>query len=138
HIELEERRAMTNSTPATRAVGRVAAKGTIVLGFIVALEIIVMISPFAAFFYAVFNPFLLALAGTPVTRWLTAFFLPHMIVPPDVVLATIRVLGSILFVAGLLGFLIGAVQVYAGKLWRSGIAGKGLYAVIRHPQYLSL
>jgi protein-S-isoprenylcysteine O-methyltransferase Ste14 len=118
----------------SRAVGI----GTIVLSFVVALEIVIMISPFALFFYSVFNPVLLALGATPATRWLTAFFLPHMVVPPDALLATLRVLGSVLFVAGLLSFLVCAAQVYGGKLVKRGVAERGLYAIVRHPQYLSL
>ncbi len=118
----------------SRAVGI----GTIVLSFVVALEIVIMISPFALFFYSVFNPVLLALGATPATRWLTAFFLPHMVVPPDALLATLRVLGSIFFVAGLVSFLVCAAQVYGGKLGKRGVAERGLYAIVRHPQYLSL
>ena len=118
--------------------GRLAARGTIVLAFIVAFEILIMISPFALFFYAVLNPVLLALGSTPLTRWLTAFFLPHMVVPPTGVLVAIRVLGSVCFLVGLLGFLVCAIQVYAGKLRKSGVASRGLYAIVRHPQYLSL
>jgi protein-S-isoprenylcysteine O-methyltransferase Ste14 len=120
------------------AAGRVAARGAIVLSFVVALEIVIMISPFALFFYAVFNPILLALDHFAATRWLTAFFLPHMVVSPDPALRVIRVLGSVAFVAGAAVFLACAVQVYAGKLLRTGPATRGLYAVIRHPQYLAL
>ena len=117
---------------------RLAARGAIVLSFIVALEIVIMISPFALFFYAVFNPVLLALDRFPATRWLTAFFLPHMVISPDPVLSAIRVLGSVAFIVGAAAFLACAVQVYAGKLLRTGPATRGLYAVIRHPQYLAL
>jgi len=128
----------TRNTSPGAAVGQLAAKSTIVLTFVVALEVLIMISPFALFFYAVFNPVLLVLGSTSWTRWLTAFFLPHMIVPPDSVLAFIRVLGSVFFVLGLLGFFVCALQVYAGKMLKTGVAHKGLYAVVRHPQYLSL
>ena len=117
---------------------RLAARGAIVLSFIVALEIVIMISPFALFFYAVFNPVLLALDRSPATRWLTAFFLPHMVISPDPALSAIRVLGSVAFVVGAAVFLVCAVQVYAGKLLRTGPATRGLYAVIRHPQYVGL
>ena len=117
---------------------RLAARGAIVLSFIVALEIVIMISPFALFFYAVFNPVLLALDRIPATRWLTAFFLPHMVISPDPVLSAIRVLGSVAFIVGAAAFLACAIQVYAGKLLRTGPATRGLYAVIRHPQYLAL
>ncbi len=103
-----------------------------------AFEIAIMISPFAFFFYAVFNPFLLALNQSSMTRWLTAFFLPHMVIPPNEVLTVIRILGSVLFVVGMLIFLVCAAQVYLGKLLKRGVATKGLYTMIRHPQYLGL
>ncbi len=117
---------------------RLAARSVIFLSFIVALEIAIMISPFAFLFYAVFNPFLLALNQWSLTRWLTAFFLPHMVVPPNEVLTAIRISGSVLFVIGMLIFLVCALQVYLGKLLRRGVATRGLYTVIRHPQYLGL
>ena len=97
-----------------------------------------MISPFAFFFYAAFNPFLLALNQSSMTRWLTAFFLPHMVVPPNEALAIVRILGSVFFVAGTLIFLVCAAQVYIGKLLKKGVATKGFYTFIRHPQYLGL
>jgi protein-S-isoprenylcysteine O-methyltransferase Ste14 len=124
--------------PTGRAGGRVAARSAIALSFVVAFEIAIMISPFAFFFYAVFNPILLALDRSPLTRWLTAFFLPHMIVPPDAALTALRVLGSVAFVAGAVVFLACAAQVYVGKALRSGPATGGLYAVVRHPQYVGL
>jgi protein-S-isoprenylcysteine O-methyltransferase Ste14 len=104
----------------------------------VGLEIVIMISPFAFFFYAAFNPFLLALNQSSMTRWLTAFFLPHMVIPPNEALTVVRILGSVFFVAGVLIFLVCAVQVYAGKLLKRGVAIKGFYTIIRHPQYLGL
>ena len=115
-----------------------AARSVVVIYFIVALEIVIMISPFAFFFYAAFNPFLLALNQSSVTRWLTAFFLPHMVVPPNEALTVIRILGSVFFVAGMMIFLVCAGQVYIGKLLKKGVATKGLYTIIRHPQYLGL
>jgi len=97
-----------------------------------------MISPAAGFFYAAFNPFLLSLAQSPMTRWLTAFYLPHMVSPPDVFLKIIRVAGSVPFVVGGAVFLICAGQVYYHKFARKGVALGGLYSRIRHPQYLGL
>jgi len=117
---------------------RATAGSVILLSFIVAFEIVIMISPFALFFYSVFNPFLLALNQSSLTRWLTAFFLPHMIVPPNEILRTIRILGSVFFVAGMAVFVICAAQVYFGKLLKKGTATGGLYRFIRHPQYLGL
>ena len=130
---------MTQSkSPDNRKGSRAVATSAIFLSFMVALEIVIMISPFAFFFYAVFNPFLLALNQSPMTRWLTAFFLPHMIVPPNEALKVIRILGSVFFVGGTLLFFVCAIQVYAGKLLKKGVATGGLYRIIRHPQYLGL
>jgi protein-S-isoprenylcysteine O-methyltransferase Ste14 len=129
---------MTAGNPEAGTGRRIAARGAILLSFIVAFEIVIMISPFALFFYSVFNPILLTLDRWSATRWLTAFFLPHMIAPPDAFLMAIRLLGSVLFVVGLAAFLICAIQVYAGKALKSGPASRGLYAVIRHPQYVAL
>jgi len=112
--------------------------GVILLYFVIALEVLIMISPFAAFFYAVFDPVLLFLARSSATRWLAAFFLPHMVLPPGLFLKAIRVAGSVLFVAGTIVFLACAGQVYAHKLFRRGPASGGLYRWIRHPQYLAL
>jgi len=117
---------------------RFAANSAIVLSFIVALEFVMMISPFAMVFYAALNPFLLALNQSAATRWLTAFFLPHMVVPPDAFLKALRVSGSVAFLGGTFVFLVCATQVYAGKLIRPGVARGGLYRLIRHPQYVGL
>ena len=116
----------------------IAARGGILVFFIMAFEVMIMISPFAFFFYSVFNPLLHWLDRYSATAWLTTFFLPHMILPPTFLLKAIRVLGSILFVLGAVTFAACALQVYLGKIFRRGIAGRGLYRVIRHPQYLAL
>ncbi len=110
----------------------------IVLYFVICLEILIMISPFAGFFYSVFNPFLLEIAKYPATRWLSCFFLPHMVIPPDDFLKFIRIMGSVLFVGGIVVFLACALQVYTNKFFRKGAVSKGLYSFIRHPQYLGL
>ncbi len=110
----------------------------IVLYFVIGLEILIMISPFAGFFYAAINPFLLGAAKYPATRWLSAFYLPHMVIPPDGPLAVIRVLGSVLFVGGLGTFLFCAGQIYSAKFRKKGAVTRGLYRWVRHPQYLAL
>jgi protein-S-isoprenylcysteine O-methyltransferase Ste14 len=112
--------------------------GIVLVYFLIALEVLIMISPFAAFFYAAMNPVLLFLARWPATRWLASFFLPHMVLPPGLFLKVVRVAGSALFVGGLLVFLVCAAQVYFHKLARRGPALAGLYRWIRHPQYLAL
>jgi protein-S-isoprenylcysteine O-methyltransferase Ste14 len=115
-----------------------AGASSIVFFFIMAFEVLIMISPFAFFFYSVFNPIFAWLDKYAATSWLTSFFLPHMILPPTLPLKVIRVLGSAFFVIGAVSFVICAVQVYGGKIFKWGVASKGLYKYIRHPQYFSL
>lgn len=119
------------------AKGLAAQGGTLVF-FIMAFEVMIMISPFAFFFYSVFNPIFHGLDAYPMTRWLTHFFLPHMILPPTVPLKIIRIAGSVLFVVGSITFIACALQVYLGKIFKRGIATRGLYRFVRHPQYTSL
>jgi len=117
---------------------KIALSSAIALYFVVCFEILIMISPFAGFFYSAFNPLLLGLAKYRATRWLSAFFFTHMVVPPNDFLKLVRILGSVFFSLGLLLFLACAFQVYAGKFLRRGPATRGLYALIRHPQYVAL
>ena len=113
-------------------------RGSIIVYFIIAFEVLIMISPFAGFFYSVFNPVLLKVSAQPSTRWLSAFYLPHMVLPQDWLLQLVRVMGSVLFVGGLVVFMVSAGQIYAAKFRRTGAVLGGLYSVIRHPQYLAL
>jgi protein-S-isoprenylcysteine O-methyltransferase Ste14 len=115
-----------------------AATSSVVFFFIMAFEVLIMISPFAFFFYSVFNPVFAWLNKYAATSWLTAFFLPHMILPPTPLLKIIRILGSVFFITGLVTFIVCALQVYAGKIFKWGVADKGLYKYIRHPQYFAL
>ncbi len=117
---------------------KLAAFGAIGVFFIMAFEVMIMISPFAFFFYSVFNPIFHFLSQYTLTKWTTNFFLPHMILPPTVFLGSLRILGSILFLAGLAAFTVCALQVYLGKIFKWGVASRGLYRHIRHPQYLAL
>lgn len=110
----------------------------VVIYFLIAFEILIMISPFAGFFYAAFSPVLLTIARHRATHWMSSFFFTHMLVPPDDFLKFIRIMGSVLFVLGLAAFLICAIQVYASKLLKKGPVIRGIYSYVRHPQYLSL
>ena len=113
-------------------------RSALVLYFVIAFEVLIMISPFAGFFYSVFNPVLLKLAGNSATRWLSAFYLPHMVLPQDWFLQFVRVMGSVLFITGMAVFFVCAAQIYTAKFTKKGAVLKGLYSYIRHPQYLGL
>ena len=104
----------------------------------IALEVVVMVTPFTVYFYSIYAPVLNWLESNPLTAWLTAFFLPHISYTGDPILTALAYLGPILFGLGLVIFFVCAYQVYSAKLLRRGVVSGGLYAWIRHPQYLGL
>src|SRR3972149_6738723 len=124
---------MRSSTP----FGRLGAR--VVLG-IAAADVLIMISPFAAFFYASlrFEPVLGFLSTSPLTAWLDGFFLNHAVGTRSRLLEWHRNAGLGLIVLGLVGFVLSAVQVYGNKLRKLGVATGFLYRFARHPQYLCL
>lgn len=106
---------------------------------LIMLEVLIMISPFAAYFYSFYGPLLQSLDRSPWTAWTGSFFLPHSVYTSSSVLEFFRWgLGPFLFVTGMLGFFIFAVQLYSAKLRRQGVVKNLVYSYIRHPQYLSL
>ena len=105
-------------------------------GALILLEMFIMISPFILYYYGVYGPVMSLLHVSRWTAWLTAFFLPHLVsFPPMPDLVT---LGFLIFVVGVLAFLVNAGQLYYVKLRKKSVAVRGLYAWIRHPQYLCL
>ena len=72
-----------------------------------------MASPFAIYFYGVYGPGLDWLQGSSVTSWTIQFFLPHLVeASKSTVIAVFETSGMILFFAGILGFAVGAFQIY--------------------------
>lgn len=104
----------------------------------VTIEIIMMASPFAAYYYVAYGPVLKFLDSHYLTKWLGAFFLPHMIFPPNPIFSFIRGLCVLLFYGGFLIFFSAAVPLYYRKFRRKGLVTGGLYNYVRHPQYLGL
>lgn len=105
---------------------------------IIVLEFLYMISPLALYFYSAYGPALNLLHRSPSTAWLTAFFLPHFSQTSSLPLNKLHAVGENVALAGLLIFGIGAVQIYWAKIRRKNAVMGGLYACIRHPQYLGL
>ena len=118
--------------------GRLVPGAAFVFYLLIALEAVIMITPFTVYFYALYAPVLTRLEGTPWTAWLTAFFLPHITYTGDTILTALAWLGPVLLTLGLGTFLVCAGQVYSAKLLRRGVVSGGLYRRIRHPQYLGL
>lgn len=107
--------------------------------FLIAFEFIYMASPFALYFYSVYKPSLNFINDYSTLAWLSHTFLPHFVAhTSSPILKSINVLGVILTLVGLTGFLIGAIQVYYAKLVQKKAVTGGIYIFIRHPQYLSL
>ena len=97
--------------------------------FFITLEMLFMVTPFALYYYSAYAPLLSAPSSLPATAWLPAFFLPHLsreIVPS---------VGGVIFLVGLVGFVLSASQVYYAKFRRRGVVKSGFYALVRHPQY---
>jgi len=114
-------------------------KGSVTLFYLlIGLEIVIMISPFAGYFYAGYGPLLDLLYGFKATSWLTGFFLPHAVIAKNDLLNFLNALGRSLFSFGLIAFFIGAVQIYSAKIRRKGVVSSILYRWVRHPQYLFL
>jgi protein-S-isoprenylcysteine O-methyltransferase Ste14 len=89
--------------------GKVVRTSVVIFYLLIGLEIIIMISPFAAYFYAGYGPLLNTLYAFPATAWLTGFFLPHAVVSES-----------------------------SAKFRRKGVVTGIVYRRIRHPQYLFL
>jgi len=98
----------------------------------ITLEMLFMVTPFALYYYSVYNPVLAGSLNSPTTAWLAAFFLPHLSTEflPSV--------GGLIFLLGLVGFILSAFQLYYAKFRQQGVVHSAFYKHIRHPQYLFL
>ena len=106
---------------------------------LVMFEVVIMVSPFAFYFYAAYGPTLKWLNHSDATAWLTGFLLPHAVFTTSPFLEFLRWdLGRYAFGLGLLAFIILATQIYGSKLFSRRMVNSGVYRYIRHPQYLSL
>jgi protein-S-isoprenylcysteine O-methyltransferase Ste14 len=100
--------------------------------FLITLEMIFMVTPFALYYYSAYAPFLSATSAIPALAWLPGFFLPHLSI--DIVPS----IGGLILLVGLIGFLVGTSQIYYAKLRKRGVVRNGFYKRVRHPQYLFL
>lgn len=107
--------------------------------FLITFEFFYMASPFAIYFYAVYQPGIKLMEYLPGGAWLMSFFLPHLVLETTSRLINLHnYLGAGLASVGLLGFIAAAVQIYYAKIKRKGEITGFLYRRIRHPQYLCL
>ncbi|MEW6428445.1 MAG: hypothetical protein AB1568_10460 [Thermodesulfobacteriota bacterium] len=121
----------------TRKENRWLLAAPSLLYLLITLEIVIMISPFALYFYSVYGPVLDFFHSSPLLAWSTEFFLPHMVFPDDGLILALSYL-QLLLPIGLLLFLSAAVPLYWGRFTGKGVVQGSFYAKIRHPQYLFL
>ncbi|HET7841617.1 MAG TPA: hypothetical protein VFM21_08425 [Terriglobia bacterium] len=106
---------------------------------LVMIEVVIMISPFAFYWYSLYAPTLQGLHRWPATAWMEAFFLPHSVITTSPGLEFLRWgIGPWALSLGLIGFLVCAAQIYGAKLLKRGVVHSWTYSRIRHPQYLCL
>ena len=106
---------------------------------LVMFEVVIMISPFAFYFYAAYGPTLRWLNHSRVTAWSTGFLLPHAVFTTSPLLEFLRWdLGRYAFGLGLVAFFALAVQIYGSHLFGRRVVTSGVYRYVRHPQYLCL
>jgi protein-S-isoprenylcysteine O-methyltransferase Ste14 len=110
-----------------------------VLYGLVMIEVIIMISPFAFYWYSLYAPTLQGLHRWRATAWLESFFLPHSTISSSSMLEFLRwQIGVYAFSLGILAFILCAGQVYGAKLLGKGVVHSWVYSRVRHPQYLAL
>ncbi|KAB2832745.1 MAG: hypothetical protein F9K51_04595, partial [Candidatus Dadabacteria bacterium] len=117
---------------------RLLLQGSCLVYLLTGLEIFIMISPFAAYFYSLYSPLMNMLHATPWTDWSTEFFLPHFVFPDSLFLKLVGTIQVLSLCAGVVLFLSAAVPLYLSKFIRRGVVKGGLYRHVRHPQYLGL
>lgn len=105
---------------------------------LIVLEILFMVSPFAAYYYSIYATPLNALQNSPHTAWLTMYLLPHFSYTDSWLANGLILLSWPLILLGIVLFVVGFCQIYWSKFTGKGAVEKGLYRHIRHPQYVAL
>jgi protein-S-isoprenylcysteine O-methyltransferase Ste14 len=117
---------------------RFILRSTFIVYLLIGLEILIMISPFAAFFYSLYSPILNMMQSSRFTRWLAEFFLPHFVFLDDFLIQSIGAVQIAAFLGGMCLFIYAAAPLYYSRFRRRGVFTAGIYEKVRHPQYLGL
>ncbi len=105
---------------------------------LIVLEILFMVSPFAAYYYSIYATPLNALQASPQTAWLTMYLLPHFTYSDSWLANGLILISWPLILLGIVLFVVGFIQIYWSKFTGKGAVETGLYRIIRHPQYVAL
>lgn len=109
-----------------------------VLYTLIVLEILFMVSPFAAYYYSIYATPLNALQESRHTAWLTMYLLPHFTVSDSWLANSLLLISWPLILIGIVFFVLGFCQIYWAKITKKGAVEVGLYRYVRHPQYVAL
>ncbi|MEQ9451992.1 MAG: isoprenylcysteine carboxylmethyltransferase family protein [Pseudomonadales bacterium] len=129
---------MSTETSSSATPERVAVTSAWLLYTLIVLEILFMVSPFAAYYYAAYATPLNALQSLPQTAWLTMYVLPHFAYSESWLANGLILISWPLIGLGVVLFLIGFGQIYWAKFTSRAAVAVGLYKYIRHPQYVAL
>jgi len=105
---------------------------------LIVLEILFMVSPFAAYYYSIYATPLNALQESHYTAWLTMYLLPHFAYSDSWLANGLILISWPLILLGVVMFVFGFCQIYWSKLTSRAAVEVGLYRLIRHPQYVAL
>ena len=105
---------------------------------LIVLEILFMVSPFAAYYYSIYATPLNALQEFQYTAWLTMYLLPHFAYSDSWLANGLILISWPLILLGIVLFVSGFCQIYWSKLTSKAAVEVGLYRFIRHPQYVAL
>lgn len=102
---------------------------------IIFFEMLYMSTPFAVFFYSVYEFPLKWLTSSEKTAWLVQTIMPHFSETSSIIIKILLYSSFPMMTLGLIVFLIGFGQIYYAKFKGKGAVTFGIYKYIRHPQY---
>jgi len=102
---------------------------------LILFEMLYMATPFAAFFYSVYEIPLKFLNEYVLTALLIQTILPHFIETSSDFIHLLIDVGWIMMAVGSIVFIVGFIQIYYSKFTKKGAVTGGIYNFIRHPQY---
>ena len=123
----------------TEGITKKASKSAAWIAYVIIIfEMIYMSTPFAVFFYSVYEMPLGVLNRSSSTSWLVQNVFPHFTQTDSLLISTLMYISWPLMGIGFLLFVIGFGQIYWAKLRKKGAILGGLYRIVRHPQYAAL
>jgi protein-S-isoprenylcysteine O-methyltransferase Ste14 len=102
---------------------------------LILFEMLYMATPFAVFFYSIYEFPLKFLNTHSGTAQLLQTVFPHFVETDSLLIGSLMYAGWIFMIVGFFVFLTAFIQIYYAKFKKKGAVTGGLYRIIRHPQY---